>query len=155
MTAYNRSTMSARETYTEAVRVTEAALQGAVRAQWAGERADLHRDRKTLIELRHAVPNDKSDALAQVVRDLLTTYAAVLAEQSGKDHYERSTALSADLAGELARLRPRAARHALPVLTDDLREFKVGGGQRPRPAQTRPARAETPPRRRRRSRTNS
>jgi hypothetical protein len=154
---------SPKQSYAEATRIVEAALAEAARAQWAGDFPDLHRARRTLIELRRSVPNDRLDPANQVVRDLLTVYATVLEEQGQRNAYERDQALSAELRAELERLRPRAARHGLPVLADDLRGFRVGRERpvappapRARPARPAPAAAASgaakPKRRRRRSR---
>jgi hypothetical protein len=120
----------------------EAALADAARAQWAGQRPDLHVYRRALIDARRRVPNDRLDPVAQVIRDLLTTYAAVLDELSQSDTYQRSAALSAGLTADLQRLRPRAARHGLPVL-DDRFTFSSGGG---RPAVPRATPAPRAPR---------
>ena len=144
--------------------VIEQALADAARTQWAGQQADVNRARRTLIEARREVPNDRADPLAQVVRDLLTVYAAVLDEQARKTTYERNAAVSDELKTELARLRPRAARQGVPVMSDDLRGFRLGRGAdasrpAPVPAPARPAAkppaaaAGTQPSRRRRRRS--
>src|ERR1051325_9300934 len=98
-----------RDIYADGMTVVERALAEAARAQWAGERPDIHRDRRRLIELRREVPNDREDPLGQAVRHLLTTYVSILDEQADRDRYERGLALSEELRAELARLRPRAA----------------------------------------------
>ena len=135
----------AKRVYTEAVVIVERSLAEAARAQWAGQRPDLHRDRRALIELRRSVPNDRLEPCNQVVRDLLTAYAAVLDEQSTRDTYERDVALSDDMKGELERLRPRAARQGLAVLTNDLRGFKTGRApSAPAPAQRGPSSRPAP-----------
>jgi hypothetical protein len=154
---------SPKQVYGAMTDVLERALAEAARAQWAGQQADLHRARRALIDARREVPNDRSDPVAQIVRDLLTAYAAVLDEQSRRTSYERDAALSAELRDELARLRPRAARQGLPVLTDDLRGFRMGRGAdspRPRrPVEERPPAPQAKPpaarRRRRRSARNA
>jgi hypothetical protein len=162
----------AKRVYAEAVVLVERSLAEAARSQWAGQRPDLHRDRRALIELRRSVPNDRLEPCNQVVRDLLTAYAAVLDEQAARDSYEREVALSEEMKDELERLRPRAARQGLAVLTNDLRGFKAGRvappapssrGDAPRGGATRPASTPAPspaadgagqPRRRRRSRSS-
>ncbi len=150
--------------YRDAVETMERALAEAARAQWAGQRPDLHVFRRALIDARRAVPNDRLDPVAQVVRDLLTAYAAVLDDLAQSDTYRRADALTPVVRADLERLRPRAARHRLPVL-DDRFGFTVGARRpasdgataprRPRPADTAgaPAAAGTGrPRRRRRPR---
>jgi hypothetical protein len=137
-----------RQIYASAVEVVERALDAAAREQWDGRFPDTHRERRALIDLRREVPNDRLDPLGQVIRDLLTCYAGVLEEQQGRNTYERSAvALSDELRTELGRLRPRAARQGLPVLTDDLKAFRAGGGsdrgQRRRPEPP-PAKAAAP-----------
>jgi hypothetical protein len=135
--------------YADATRTVEAALSAAAQAQWNGNYPDLHRQRRALIELRRTVPNDRLDPASQVVRDLITTYAAVLEELSRRNTYERQSALPQTLRDDLARLRPRAARIGLAVLTDDLRGFRVGrvrdATEQPRPARPAPARRAAPP----------
>ena len=111
--------------YAQAVVIVERSLADAARSQWAGLRPDLHRDRRALIELRRSVPNDRLDPCNQVIRDLLTAYAALLDEQATRDSYERDVAVSEEMKAELERLRPRAARQGLAVLSADLRGFKV------------------------------
>jgi hypothetical protein len=155
----------AKQVYSEARTVVERALDAAGRAQFEGRVPDLHRDRRQLIELRRSVANDRLDATNQIVRDLLTTYAAVLEQQGERNTFERDNAISDELKAELVRLRPRAARQGLPVLADDLRGFKLGRAadtaRAPRPAARKAAPAPAPapapaaagtPRRRRRSR---
>jgi hypothetical protein len=155
----------AKQVYSEARTVVERALDAAGRAQFEGRFPDLHRDRRQLIELRRSVANDRLDATNQIVRDLLTTYAAVLEQQGERNTFERDNAISDELKAELVRLRPRAARQGLPVLADDLRGFKLGRAadtaRAPRPAARKAAPAPAPapapaaagtPRRRRRSR---
>jgi hypothetical protein len=154
-----------REIYAAAVDVVEKALDTAARAQWDGRFPDTHRERRALIELRREVPNDRLDPQSQVIRDLLTCYADVLTDQQTRATYERGPdALSEELRNELGRLRPRAARHGLPVLTDDLKAFRAARApdRRPRPEAPRPAApprpaaaAEPAKRRRRRSRRRS
>jgi hypothetical protein len=157
------------QTYDSAIRLVEQSLQDAAQAQWQGHYPDLHRPRRALIELRRGVPNDRLDPVGQVVRDLLTAYAAALEELGTRNAYERDAALSEQLRSELERLRPRAARHGLAVLRDDLRGFAVTGvrpaapraASRPAPAATAgdaagpapPAAAANAPRRRRRRRS--
>jgi hypothetical protein len=135
--------------YADATRTVEAALSSAAQAQWNGNYPDLHRERRALIDLRRTVPNDRLDPASQVVRDLITTYASVLEELSRRNTYERQSALPETLRDDLARLRPRAARIGLAVLTDDLRGFRVGrvrdATEQPRPGQPAPARRSTPP----------
>ncbi len=137
---------AAKQVYSDAIALVERALNDAGRAQFEARFPDLHRERRQLIELRRAVPNDRLEPSNQVVRDLLTTYAAVLEEQSRRNAYERDSAISDELKAELERLRPRAARQALPVLADDLRGFRLGrgaDGARP-PARTARPRARSP-----------
>lgn len=152
-----------KQVYAEARTVVERALDAAGRTQFEGRYPDLHRDRRQLIELRRSVANDRLDATNQIVRDLLTAYAAVLEEQGERNTFERDSAISDELKAELVRLRPRAARQGLPVLADDLRGFKLGrAADTPRPQRAAPraaAAAPAPapgaggtPRRRRRSR---
>ena len=130
-----------KQVYAEAIAIVEQALGDAARLQWNGQKPDLHRERRTLIELRRTVPNDRLDPCAQVVRDLLTTYATLLDEQTARDTYERERAVSTELKLELERLRPRAARQGLPVLADDLRGFKLGRAH----GASAPARQAAPP----------
>ena len=94
--------------YAEGVAVVETALSEAAKSQWEGRRADLHRPRRRLIELRRGVPNDKADPEAQAVRDLLTLYATVLDETSQRTEYHRGLELTQDTRAELDRLRRRA-----------------------------------------------
>ncbi len=108
--------------------------------------------RRALIEARRSVPNDRLDPVAQVVRDLLTAYVAVLDEQAQHDVYRREGSLSPTLQAELDRLRRRAARLGLPVLDERL-EFRRGAARDARPsARPSPPPASGPPRRRRQSR---
>jgi hypothetical protein len=156
-----------KQVYADATAVMEQALAEAARAQWAGEQPDLHRQRRALIEARHAVPNDRLEPVTQVIRDLLTTYVAILDEQSRRDRYERDQALGGELRDDLERLRPRAGRHGLPVVDDRLSAFVVPQARRPepraaaaRPRAPRPSEAPLPPavepkRRRRRRRSRS
>jgi hypothetical protein len=141
------ATRSPKDVYRDAVHRMEEALAEAARAQWAGQRPDLHVHRRALIDARRTVPNDRLDPVAQVIRDLLTTYAAVLDELAASDTYQRSGALSPGLQADLERLRSRAARHSLPVLDDRFR-FSTGSSRavaaaRATPA-ARPARAPAP-----------
>ena len=151
----------AKQVYSAARTVVERALDDAGRSQFEGRYPDLHRDRRQLIELRRSVANDRLDATNQIVRDLLTTYAAVLEEQGERNTFERGNAISDELKAELVRLRPRAARQGLPVLADDLRGFQLGRATetarapRPAPRAAAPAPAPAAPgpaHRRRRSR---
>lgn len=119
---------SPKDVYRDAVRTMEGALAEAARAQWAGQKPDLRVERRALIDARRVVPNDRLDPVAQVIRDLLTTYVAVLDELALSDTYQRSAALSPALSADLERLRPRAARNNLPVL-DDRFTFSSGGGR--------------------------
>lgn len=123
----------AKDVYAQAVVILERSLADAARSQWAGQRPDLHRDRRALIELRRSVPNDRLDPCNQVIRDLLTAYATLLDEQASRDSYERDVALSEEMKSELDRLRPRAARQGLPVVSADLRGFKVSRPREPSP----------------------
>jgi hypothetical protein len=129
--------------YADGVRVVEEALAEAARAQWDGRRADLHRQRRRLIELRRGVPNDKLDPEAQVVRDLLTTYATVLEEAAQRTEYRRGLDLGQETRAELERLRRRAARVGLQVLDEQSGEFRAVRRE-PRPA--RPPREPRPQR---------
>jgi hypothetical protein len=139
---------TAKKVYSEAIALVERALDDAGRAQFESRFPELHRERRQLIELRRGVPNDRLDPANQVVRDLLTTYASVLEEQSQRNAYGRESAISDELKGELERLRPRAARQGLPVLADDLRGFRLGRRIEPSPS---PAGRAARPRPRRRS----
>ena len=132
----------AKQDYAEAQTVVERALDAAGRAQFEGRYPDVHRDRRQLIDLRRSVPNDRQDAMNQIVRDLLTTYASVLEEQGERNTFERDGAISDELKAELERLRPRAARQGLPVLADDLRAFKLG--RAPSASAAKPARTAAP-----------
>jgi len=133
----------AKQVYAEARTVVERALDAAGRAQFEGRYPDVHRERRQLIDLRRSVPNDRQDATAQIVRDLLTTYATVLEEQGDRNTFERDGAISDELKAELERLRPRAARQGLPVLADDLRAFKLG--RAPSSSAQKPARPAAAP----------
>ena len=104
--------------------VDEAALSEAAKSQWDGRRADLHRPRRRLIELRRGVPNDKADPEAQAVRDLLTLYATVLDETSQRTEYHRGLELTQDTRAELDRLRRRASHVGLDVLDESSGEFR-------------------------------
>ncbi len=110
--------------YAEGVSVVEAALSEAAKSQWDGRRADLHRPRRRLIELRRGVPNDKADPEAQAVRDLLTLYATVLEETSQRTEYHRGLELTQDTRAELDRLRRRASHVGLDVLDESSGEFR-------------------------------
>src|SRR4051794_29715980 len=132
----------AKQVYAEAQTVVERALDAAGRAQFEGRYPDVHRDRRQLIDLRRSVPNDRQDAMNQIVRDLLTTYASVLEEQGERNTFERDGAISDELKAELERLRPRAARQGLPVLADDLRAFKLG--RAPSASAAKPSRTAAP-----------
>ncbi len=133
--------------YRQVQTTVEDALTAATQAQWEGRNPDLHRERRALIELRHRIPNDRADVKGQVMRDLITTYAAVLEEQQGRDRYERGAAVGESLAADLARLRTRAGRFGIAVLTDDLKGFKVvrSGPPADRPARPAPAGQGRPP----------
>ena len=110
--------------YADGVAVVEAALSDAAKSQWEGRRADLHRSRRRLIELRRGVPNDKADPEAQAVRDLLTLYATVLDETSQRTEYHRGLELTQDTRAELERLRRRASHVGLDVLDESSGEFR-------------------------------
>ncbi len=138
----------AKDVYAQAVVILERSLADAARSQWAGQRPDLHRDRRALIELRRSVPNDRLDPCNQVIRDLLTAYATLLDEQASRDSYERDVALSEEMKSELDRLRPRAARQGLPVVSADLRGFKVSRPREPSPVPAAVLPHQAPPRRR-------
>ena len=110
--------------YADGVAVVETALSEAAKSQWEGRRADLHRSRRRLIELRRGVPNDKADPEAQAVRDLLTLYATVLDETSQRTEYHRGLELTQDTRAELERLRRRASHVGLDVLDESSGEFR-------------------------------
>jgi hypothetical protein len=153
-------TRTPREIYAAAIELMEKALANAARAQWDGQFPDTHRDRRAMIDLRREVPNDRLDPQNQVIRDLLTAYADVLEDQQRRSVYERSAvAVTDELRAELGRLRPRAARHGLPVLTDDLKAFRAGrasdSGPRPSPAPPASQGAAGAPKRRHRSRRST
>ncbi len=129
--------------YAEGVRTVEEALAEAARSQWDGRRADLHRQRRRLIELRRGVPNDKLDPEAQVVRDLLTTYATVLDEAAQRTEYRRGLDLAQETRADLERLRRRPARVGLRFLDEQPGEFRA---VRRETGPARPPRDPRPPR---------